>query len=245
VLTVTTFVKLLFSQKKEFYKSLKNILGFYPTKIEYYELALIHKSASINEPGGITVNNERLEYLGDAVLDAIVGDFLYHKFPKENEGFLTQMRSKIVNGNNLSELAVHIGLHRFIVSNTNTALSKTKILEDAFEALIGAVYLDKGYAVTSKFVIDRIIRNFVDINLLRDLDTNFKSQLIEWAQKHKKEIAFFTDFDTENARTFVSVIRIDSETFCTGHGTTKKQAEQQGAKLTLERVLHEDEKSSM
>ncbi len=234
-------LQIIFSEKKEFYRSLIEILGFYPGKFEYYELALIHKSASHIEPDGTNVNNERLEYLGDAILDAIVGDFLYHKFPKENEGFLTQMRAKIVNGENLCDLAQKIGINKFIVSQINNSKGLCKIYEDAFEAFIGAIYLDKGYITTKSFILDRIFKNFVDIKELKDIDTNFKSQLIEWSQKYKKEVVFYTDVDESNSKYFSSYICIDNEKYGTGHGSSKKSAEQKAAKETLEMVSNEEQ----
>lgn len=212
---------------------MNEILGFCPSRIEYYELALIHKSASVTEPNGTSVNNERLEYLGDAILDAIVGDFLYHKFPKEHEGFLTQMRARIVNGEALSDFAQRIGLNRFIVSHLHNSKGKTKVYEDAFEAFIGAIYLDQGYNTTRDFITNKIIKNFVDLQQLRETDNNFKSQLIEWGQKYKKEVVFETELESTNSKYFISYIRIDNEVFGSGTGVSKKIAEQKAAHSTL------------
>lgn len=234
--TATFFVKLLFSKKRKFYKDLKKILGFYPRKIKLYETAFIHKSASVIYKGGATLNNERLEYLGDAILDAVVGDYLYHKFPLEHEGFLTQMRSKIVKGESLTELAQKTGLSKFIVANISTLKNQKHILADAFEAFIGALYLDKGYKVTKKFIIRRIIRKYLDIEKLKDIDTNYKSQLIEWAQKNKHEIVFETDVSEKDNKCFVSYVRINDERKGSGFGSSKKQAEQKAARVTLKQV---------
>ncbi|PID89612.1 MAG: ribonuclease III [Bacteroidia bacterium] len=239
---ITNIIELHFSQKKEFYNSIKEITGFYPRKTGYYELALIHKSVSGIEPDGTVLNNERLEYLGDAILDAIVGDFLYHKFPKEHEGFLTQMRSKIVNGENLAELAKKIGLHRLIKSQLGNSTGKTKVYEDAFEAFIGAIYLDVGFEKTKNFVLKKVFKNFVDIKEIRNTDTNYKSQLIEWGQKHKREILFTTDIDPKNSKYFLSHVDIDKERYGNGYGPSKKIAEQNAAKNSLLKIQPEEKK---
>ena len=138
------------------------------------------------------VNNERLEYLGDAILGSIIAEFLYNRFPNQDEGFLTQMRSKLVNRSFLTELTYQIGLNTFIKSNTNNTAENSHIYGDAFEAIIGALYLDKGYKDTKEFITKKILPNYVDLNQVQHTNTNFKSQLIEWSQKHKKEINFET-----------------------------------------------------
>lgn len=227
---------LRFSKKKNFYFSLKDILGFYPTRLEYYELALTHKSASIIEAGIAPVNNERLEYLGDAILDAIVGDFLYHKFPKEDEGFLTQTRSKIVNGENLSELASKIGLTEHIKSQISNPKGRNKINEDAFEAFVGAIYLDKGFECTKNFILNKVLRNYINILELVNIDKNYKSQLIEWGQKYKKNVTFTTVQDDDNPKYFIAYAKIDDKIFGTGTGLSKKIAEQNAAHETLQKV---------
>lgn len=227
---------LRYNKKKDFYFSLKEVLGFYPTKLEYYEIALTHKSASIIEAGIAPVNNERLEYLGDAILDAIVGDFLYHKFPKEDEGFLTQMRSKIVNGENLSELAQKIGITTFIKSQISNPKGRNKIYEDAFEAFVGAIYLDKGFEKTKRFIIERILKNYINIIELINVDKNYKSQLIEWGQKYKKVVTFNTVQDEDNPKYFISYAKVDEDIMGTGTGLSKKIAEQNAAQETLEKV---------
>ncbi len=236
---IFSFYKLHFSPQKKLFRSLYDILGFCPGNIRYYQIAFVHKSASIVHSNGKVINNERLEYLGDAVLDAVVADFLYHKFPTENEGFLTQMRSKLVNGEKLDELARSTGIAKFVKSNTNRSTSKKHINEDAFEAIIGAVYLDKGYKVASNCVV-RIINSFVDLAELKNVDTNFKSQLIEWGQKYKKEVMFTTEQDPKNPKYFVSYVSVDQKKTGTGFGVSKKQAEQKAAKETLKRVLKDD-----
>ena len=151
---ILVFFRAIFCLKRDLYRTLKGITGYYPNRFEIYELAFLHKSASLVTNDGIVLNNERLEFLGDSILDAVVSDYLYHKFPKEHEGFLTQMRSKIVNGTKLNELAVSTGIHNLVTTNVNNKRAKKHIYEDAFEAFIGAVYLDKGYNKTYKFIIN-------------------------------------------------------------------------------------------
>ena len=168
-------VKLFSSDRKEFYLFLKNLLGFYPQNLRLYDLAFIHKSASIVDSQGNFVNNERLEYLGDAILGAIIADFLYNRFPQEDEGFLTKTRSKLVNRAILTQLTHEMGLHIFIDSNTTKNIDKSHIYGDALEALIGAIYLDKDYKAAKFFVTKRILPQFVDLNEIEQEDSNLKA----------------------------------------------------------------------
>ncbi len=233
---IISSVKLLFCKEKEFYRFLNQILGFAPGRIQPYKKAFIHKSASYQTSEGKLINNERLEFLGDAILSAVIADYLFHKYPKENEGFLTKFRSKIVNGNKLSEIARKMKLQRFIVSNTNGSNNVKNIYGDALEALIGAIYLDKGYHVVSKFICQRVLSEYLDLPALKNAETNFKSRLIEWGQKYKHEIEFFTELESEDSDIFVSYVKIDNATYGSGSGKSKKAAEQLAAKKTLEEV---------
>ena len=217
-------------------KNLKGILGFKPGKLAYYRTALIHRSASVIDKNNRVVNNERLEYLGDAILDAAVADYLYHKYPGESEGFLTQLRSRIVNGEKLSEIAVEIGLNHLIVSNTSRPQAKKNLNGDALEAIIGAIYLDKGYRYTARFVVHKILRRHVDLMELANTDTNYKSQLIEWAQREKREVNFDTREHPEDIKNFISYVLVGTERMGQGQGTSKKIAEQEAAKATLEQL---------
>lgn len=229
-------VKLFSSSRKEFYLFLKNILGFYPQNLKLYDLAFIHKSASILDSQGNHVNNERLEYLGDAILGAIIADFLYNRFPQEDEGFLTKTRSKLVNRSFLTKLTYDMGLNVFINSNTTKNIDNSHIYGDALEALIGAIYLDKDYQTAKYFVTKRILSQFVNLNEIEQNDTNFKSQLIEWSQKNKKEIKFETT-EKISERTkqpkFIAVVEIDNTEIGKGTGTSKKEAQQNAARQTL------------
>jgi len=224
-------------EKKRFYKSLRSILGFMPNHLGYYETAFIHKSASVVYEAGRVINNERLEFLGDAVLDAVIGDFLYHKFPTADEGFLTQMRSKIVNGEKLNEFARRMQLDLLLVTNLEQHhQGNRKLLEDTFEALIGAIYMDKGYIFTKKFVLDKVLKCFVDMKQLQSENNNYKSLIIEWAQKFKKETNFVTNSDSQNLRYFIAQLYIDKKVCGTGTSTSKKEAEQRAAKDAIERL---------
>lgn len=232
-------VKLFSSDRKEFYLFLKDLLGFYPQNLRLYDLAFIHKSASIVDSQGNFVNNERLEYLGDAILGAIIADFLYNRFPQEDEGFLTKTRSKLVNRAILTQLTHQMGLHIFIDSNTTKNIDKSHIYGDALEALIGAIYLDKDYKAAKYFVTKKILPQFVDLNEIEQEDSNFKSQLIEWSQKNKHEIAFETTEEMDEKMKqpkFKAVVLIDNKEVGKGMGTSKKEAHQNAAQETLKKL---------
>ncbi len=233
-------IKLFSSPRKEFYLFLKNLLGFYPSNLKLYDLAFIHKSASTFDSQGNLVNNERLEFLGDAILGAIIADFLYNRFPQQDEGFLTKNRSKLVNRTFLSRLTFDMGLNIFIDSNTIKNIDKSHIYGDALEALIGAIYLDTDYQTTKYFVTKKILSQFVDLNEIEQKDTNFKSQLIEWSQKNKKEINFeTTEEETKNklkAPKFISVVEMDNKELGKGIGTSKKEAQQNAAREALKKL---------
>lgn len=232
-------IKLFSSSRKEFYLSLKNLLGFYPQNLKLYDLAFVHKSASTVDSQGNFVNNERLEYLGDAILGAIIADFLYNRFPQEDEGFLTKTRSKLVNRSFLTKLTTDMGLHLLINSNTTKNSDKSHIYGDALEALIGAIYLDKDYQTAKYFVTKKILSKFVNLNEIEQNDSNFKSQLIEWSQKSKKELEFETteEFSDKNKQPkFIAVVKIDNKRVGHGTGTSKKEAQQNAAHIALDKL---------
>jgi len=228
--------KHLFTPDKNFKKNLRNILGFLPGKIRLYQLALVHKSASGSVFKNHQINNERLEYLGDAILDAIVAEYLYQKFPDRDEGFLTQMRSKIVNRENLNAIALKLGLPNMIVSRVSNDNHRS-IYGDALEALVGAMYLDMGYKRTQKLILERIIQNHISIVKLQETETDFKSRIIEWGQKHKKPVNFacYEEFDENvNGNVFISHLIVVDEIVGRGIGISKKDAEQNAAKQALQ-----------
>lgn len=232
-------VKLFSSERKEFYLFLKELLGFYPRNLKLYDLAFVHKSASFTDSQGNMVNNERLEYLGDAILGAIIADFLYNRFPHEDEGFLTKTRSKLVNRAFLTQLTHNMGLHVFINSNTTKKIDNSHIYGDALEALIGAIYLDRDYKAAKFFVTKKILSQFVDLNEIEHEDSNFKSRLIEWSQKTKRELEFETTEETNNNQKqpkFIAVVKIDNKKVGKGTGSSKKEAHQNAARETLKKI---------
>ncbi len=171
-------------------RAIKNIFGFYPENIFLYALALRHKSVAEEVHDGIKNSNERLEYLGDAILSAVVADYLFKTFPYKDEGFLTKMRSKMVSRAMLNKISSKMGVPDLVQATKDKASQPKSINGDAFEALIGAIYLDQGYNFTRKIIINRIYKSSVDIDDLEKMETNFKSRLIEWAQKNKKHLEF-------------------------------------------------------
>jgi len=233
-------IKLFSSPRKEFYLFLREIIGFYPSNIKLYDLAFVHKSSPLFDSRGNPVNNERLEFLGDAILGAVIADFLYNRFPGEDEGFLTKNRSKLVNRTFLTKLAFDIGLNVFIDPNAARNVDKSHIYGDALEALIGAIYLDKDYQTAKFFITKKILSQFVDLNEIEQKDSNYKSQLIEWSQKNKKDIQFQTIEESPNDKTkppkFVSVVLLDDKELGTGTGPSKKEAQQNAARETLKRI---------
>ncbi len=237
-------IKLFSPERKEFYFFLKKLLGCKPKNMELYETAMTHRSVSKLSSQNLPINNERLEYLGDAILGSIVAEFLYNRFPSQDEGFLTQMRSKLVNRTFLTQLTQNVGLDAFIQSNINHSNKSSHIYGDAFEALIGALYLDQGYRYTKDFVIKRLIPAHVNLNEVATNNSNYKSQLIEWAQKNKKELKFNTNElpASTNGKPagFAASISCDGVKLGKGKGTSKKEAQQEAAKAAMECIQKED-----
>lgn len=233
------FIKRILTTDKNFHNKIKEISGFYPKNEELYKLAFIHKSATLQLPNGATMNNERLEFLGDAVLDAVVAEYLYINFPDKKEGFLTQTRSKIVNGEYLGKLAISLGLDKLILSYASHFDKNKHILGDAFEAFTGAVFLDRGYEAVKKFIVKQLFHKHIDLKKLLKTETNYKSKLIEWSQKEKKEVNFQTcelkEEEVERQR-FLSEVVIEGKIKSKGEGNSKKEAEQNAAQLALKEL---------
>ena len=183
-------IKLSFRKDKELYLSLYEILGFYPHDISYYKMALLHKSIMHRNSKGKPVNNERLEFLGDAVLDAVVGDIVYQHFPGKREGFLTNTRSKLVQRDTLNKLAQEMGINQLILSNGHSSSHNSYMGGNAFEALVGAIYLDRGYDACMYFMQKRILAQMINIDKVAYKEVNFKSKLIEWSQKNRVKLDF-------------------------------------------------------
>jgi len=234
--------KLHFSSERKYVRALKNLLGFVPDNLRLYRMAFRHKSVAvpIKENDSAKNSNERLEFLGDAVLGSVVAALLFKKYPYKGEGFLTEMRSKIVSRANLNILAKKMGLNELIEYDTKMLgyNRKSSLLGDAFEALIGAVYLDKGYERTQRFILNRIIDPFVDIHQLENTETNFKSRLIEWCQHHGKEILFqkVKDNEDDNSKLFTIQALVDGEVKGTGQDYNKKNAEKIAAEKACEEL---------
>jgi ribonuclease-3 len=225
-LSIASFIRTYFSADKEFILSIKNIFGFCPSNVSLYKLAFLHKSVA-QEQNGHKLSNERLEYLGDAVLSSIVADYLFKKFPYKDEGFLTEMRSKLVSRDQLNKLSRKLGLNKFIQSNQDSKSFYRSMQGDAFEAFLGALYIDKGYNFAKKIVVNRIINVHFDIDQLVKTEVNFKSKLIEWAQKERKIVEFdvVTEVGQGTGKQYLVEVKIDGEVYSTGQDFSIKGAE--------------------
>jgi ribonuclease-3 len=232
-------IKLFSPRGKKFYFYIWMLTGLRPRNLSLYRLALTHKSANLKAEDGRLISNERLEYLGDAVLGAIIATELYIRYPKGSEGFLTKTRSRIVSRSHLNEIASAMGLAQMLATNLQTDPRQTHVLGDALEALIGAVFLDYGFDECSKFINTKLIDKYIDIEKLIKKDTNYKSLLIEWAQKYKKSVNFTTEEHHaagEHSPVFISNASVDGEKVGEGKGSSKKEAQQNAARTALENV---------
>ncbi len=232
-------IRLYLHRNGKFYGLSISQIGFVPNNKGLYRLALLHKSASKMTTNGVVLNYERLEFLGDAVLGAIVAELLYKFFPNKDEGFLTRVRSKVVSRESLNELAIHIGLDKAVVAKSDISRNK-HIYGDVFEAFIGAMFLDQGFTNTKRFIEKFIFPNFFNIKDLVTVDTNYKSRLIEWGQKNKVDIHFGTEENSRGRRNkFCCLVYIDKEEKGKGEGTSKKEAEQNAAKIVIDILTQE------
>jgi len=230
--------QITFENDKSFKKSIKRVTGFRPGKLIFYKLACIHRSASFYHKKKL-VNNERLEYLGDAILGAVVAEYLYNKFPQKDEGYLTKLRAKLVNGQTLTELAQRTGLDQLLYTRSIDLEITHHIYGDFFEAFIGAVYLDKGYKAARKFIIHGVLEQLVDLDEIKRKETNYKSLLIEWAQKNKNLVKFETNcISNENSHNpeFETFVVVANENLGQGKGRSKKEAEQNAAREALSQL---------
>lgn len=222
-------IRVYFSPEKKLHESLRNILGFYPGNISMYKQAFRHSSAAQLIKKGIRDSNERLEFLGDSIIGTVVAEYLFKKFPFKDEGFLTKMRSKMVSRNQHNQIALKMGLNKLIEANNDRFGSKpSSINGDAYEALIGAIFLDKGFKAVQTFLLTRIINVHIDMDEVETKEVDFKSKFIEWAQKEKKEFCFETIADgaTSGDKQFILNLIVENETVGTAQHFSKKRAEQ-------------------
>jgi len=231
--------KPLSEEDKTLQKALKNLLGFKPEYLPYYVIAVTHSSKSDE----IDRNNERLEYLGDAFIGSIIGEYLFRKYPHKDEGFLTEMRSKIVSRNSLNEIARRMGLQKIVRFNQyDKVLRRSQIFGNALEALVGAIYLDVGFEKTRKFILKRLVSTYVDMDELESTEYNFKNKVYSWAQKEGKSIDFVTLNESFEAgrKVFTMAILVDDKELVQATGYTKKEAGQRAAELAVELILIEN-----
>ena len=237
-------IRLLFRKDRESYLCFYKILGFIPHNISIYQEALLHKSTSLRTEKGRPINNERLEFLGDAILDAIVADILYEYFEGRREGFLTNTRSKIVQRETLNKLAVQIGLDKLVKYATRSHSHNSYMYGNAFEAFVGAIYIDQGYRVCRRFIEEKIVKKYIDLDKMSRKEVNFKSRLIEWSQKYKMEISFELVkqvFDKQNNPLFYTEIRIEGVSAGNGSGYSKKESQQAAARIALRQIKGNEE----
>lgn len=237
-------VRYYFSSHKDLFNAINNIFGFYPGNIFLYKLAFHHKSAEVETVTGMKINNERLEFLGDAILDAIIADYLFKTFPLKDEGFLTEMRSKLVNRTQLNKLAQKMGLDTLVQLDSGFSNQYKSFQGDALEALIGALYLDKGYDFTNKIVLDRIIKHYFNIDEVVNQELNFKSKMIEWAQRQKKQIDFnvVDEVGSGYKKQYIIEIEIDNIPVSRGQDYSIKGAEQLASEKAWTKLNEEAQK---
>jgi len=220
-------------------KALKNIMGFSAGYLPYYISAITHRSQNEHTSN----NNERLEYLGDAFIGSIVGEYLFKKYPTRDDGYLTEMRSKIVSRSSLNEIALRMGLQKLVRYNKqDKLLRRSHIFGNALEALVGAIYLDKGFEKTRKFILKRLLATYIDIEELETTEYNFKNKLYTWAQRGSKKLEFVTISEKLEAgrKVFTVGVEVDGEIMVQASGWNKKEASQLAAQKALEMVADEE-----
>ncbi len=219
----------LVHNRRDFRTRLKQLLGFKPINLRLYEKAFIHRSASYTLPDGTRINNERLEYLGDAVIDSIISDYLFHHYPEAREGFLTKARARIVSRETLNQLGISMNLDTLIVSNLSSSVTPPNLFGNALEALTGALFIDTGYIRTRRFFIENVLKKYLNLDDLLASDTDYKSLIIEYCQKNKLKLNYtFNENGVQNNShpLFMVSLEINNETVAQGEGATKKEAEQ-------------------
>jgi ribonuclease-3 len=219
-------------ERKAYQKKIEQMLGFKPGTYDYYEMAMLHSSASANQKKGKNGHNERLEFLGDSVLDLVIADMLFHQYPEKDEGELTRMRSILVNRIQLNRIATEMGIDKLIIGSFVKNILPEDVKGNALEALIGAIYLDKGFAFTYSYVKNKIIDNHIRFHELIHDHRDYKSELFIWAQKNKQSIRFETvgDFEQDEKKRYIINVLVAGKVAGTGEGSSKKKAEQMACK---------------
>lgn len=224
------FFKTRWSKDKALYEKLYNVLGFYPNAISLYKIAITHNSYRHLSAKGKS-NNERLEFLGDAVLGMVIAEKLYLKFPYQNEGFLTETRSKIVGRNKLNQIAKKMGIHQLLFYDQklkNNPAFLEGVAGNAFESLIGAIYLDKGFNFTRKFILNTILVQHIDFETLLQEELSYKAKLIKWAQKEKRtlEMVLLNVDDSQKRKVYEMAVVLEGEQIASVSNISKKTAEE-------------------
>lgn len=230
---IRRFYNYYVSPDRQFARRLHSLLGFTPANLVIFKLAFSHKS-TISEKAYAMQNNERLEYLGDAILGTIVAEYLFKKYPNSDEGFLTKMRSKIVKRKSLNKIGDKMGLDVLLNEYNNTRLSRS-MLGNAVEALVGAIYLDRGYPGTKQFVVRKMLRNYVNVHELESFDDNYKSQLLEWCQKNGQSVSYklLARYKFEKRDRFKVAVMVNNEKIATADDFNKKSAEQTASEKAM------------
>lgn len=220
-------------------EAIQVITGRTPGNLHLYRLAMLHSSAAPVPESGLRESNERLEYLGDAILNAVVADYLFRKFPFKDEGFMTEIRSRIVNRESLNDIGRQLGINQLLFFDNNLRRESYRtIFGNALEALIGAIYLDWGYSFCARFIENRLLQPYFHLDTLINTPHNHKSLLIEWAQKENRQLSFDISGlgDQANSREFTAILTLDGKPFATGSGSSKKKAEKEAARKAFEKL---------
>jgi len=232
-------IRLLFHKDRESYFCFYRILGFFPRNIKYYQQAVLHKSTFLRSEAGRPLNNERLEFLGDAILDAVVADIVFRRFEGCREGFLTNTRSKIVQRETLNKLAIEIGLDKLVKYTTRSQAHNSYMYGNAFEAFFGAIYMDQGYERCKEFMEKKILKDYIDLEKMSRKEVNFKSKLIEWSQKYKHTVSFELieqQIDKDHSPVFHTEVKLEGISAGYGKGYSKKESQQNAAQMALAKL---------
>jgi ribonuclease-3 len=230
----------LVHNRRDFRSRLKTLLGFKPSNLRLYEKAFIHRSASYALPDGTRINNERLEYLGDAIIDGIISDYLFHLYPEATEGFLTKTRARIVNRETLNQLGISMSLDNLIVSNLSSSATPPNLFGNALEALIGALFIDTGYTRTHRFFIEKVLKKYLNLNDVLTAETDYKSLILEYCQKNKLKLQYsFQETTRQNSPhpQFMVTLEINNEKVAQGEGASKKEAEQEASMIAWNKTI--------